>query len=349
MELTVRELNRATLARQLLLERRALPAMRAIERLCAVQAQWPSAPYVALWSRLRDFEREELTRARERRRVVRGTLMRVTIHLLSARDYLALAPVWRAKRREEYARQGGDVAAAEERTRAAVANGPRTHAELNAELGEAYSLRFGPLLPLAHVPPAGTWRYHGPTPLVEAERWLGKPFGDPRAGARLLVERYLAGYGPASQRDLIRFSGLRVKDVADALASLEPRLRRYTADDGRTLLDLPRLPLPTPGTPAPVRFLGRWDNAILGYDRRERILPAEYAERKIGLGGDQVFLVDGFVAGIWTVERAAASATLRLEPLAPLPRGARRDVEDEAASLLSWHEPEAGVHRVRWS
>ncbi len=346
--LTVRELNRATLARQLLLERRLLTTPRAIERLAAVQAQWSTAPYIALWSRVRDFRRDALTRALERRQVVRSTLMRVTLHMVSSRDYLALAPLWRARRRDELERLGVDAATAEAAAREALAGGPRTYTDLNAELGDVFSRRFGPVVPLAHLPPAGTWRHHGRNFLVDAEGWLGRPFGTPEAGAALLVERYLAAFGPASQQDLLRFSGLRRLDVRDALGTLEPRLRRFDDEDGRELLDLARAPLPPPDAPAPVRFLGRWDNAILGYDRRARILPDEYAGRQIGLAGDQVVLVDGFVAGIWTVERGRR-ATMRLEPLTALPRATRRTVEHEAAQLLRWHEPDADTHRVRWS
>jgi Winged helix DNA-binding domain len=347
--LTLRELNRATLARQLLLERKALSVPRALERLAAVQAQWPTAAYVALWSRVHGFRREALARALERRQVVRSTLMRTTIHMVSARDYLALAALWRARRREEFERQGGDFAAGEATAHAALADGRRTYTELNRELGEIFSTRFGPLVPLVHPPPAGMWRHRGRTPLADAERWLGTPLGEPSPGARLLVERYLAGYGPASRSDLLRFSGLRVRDVAAAIDELEPWLRRFRDEEGRTLLDLRRLPLPAASTPAPPRFLGRWDNAHLGYERRARILPDDYAARQIGRAGDQVFLADGFVAGIWIVERATTAAMLVLEPLTPLPRAVRRAVEDEAAALLRWHEPYADVHRVRWS
>ena len=346
---TVRELNRATLARQLLLERQALTVPRAIERVCALQAQWPTAPYVALWSRVRDFRRDALTRALERRTVIRSTLMRTTIHMLSRADYLALATLWQIRRRSQHERDGGDVEVDETAARLALAGGERTYADLNRELGEAFSRRFGPLVPLAHVPPAGTWRHHGRTQLVEAECWLGATFGDARAAATLLVERYLRGYGPASLGDLRRFSGLPTQDLASGLETLEPRLRRCRDEEGRLLLDLARLPRPGRDTTAPPRFLGRWDNLLIGYDRRARILPDEFSGRNIGHAGDQVVLVDGFVAAIWTVERAATAATLRLEPLTPLPRTARREVETEAETLLAWHEPESDRKRVRWS
>jgi len=347
--LSLRELNRATLVRQLLLERRPLSVTRALERLAAVQAQWPTAPYIALWSRVTDFRREALLRALERQQVIRSTLMRTTIHMVSRRDFLALGALWRERRREEFERHGGDIAAAEREARAALADGSRSYTQLNAEHGEIFSRRFGPLVPLVHTLPAGGWRHHGRTPLAEAEPWLGATFDEPGAGARLLVERYLAGYGPASRADLLRFAGLRVKDVQPALDALESRLRWFRDEEGRTLLDLVRSPLPRTDFAVPVRFLGRWDNALLGYERRARILPDEYAARQIGLAGDQVVLVDGFVAAVWVVERATRVATVVLEALSPLPPAARRAVEEEAGRLVRWHEPEAESHRLRWS
>jgi Winged helix DNA-binding domain len=342
-ELTLRELNRATLQRQLLLERRRLSVPAALERLCAVQAQEPTAPYVALWSRVAGFERDALTRAYERRRIVRATLMRITIHMLSRRDFLALAPVWKARRHEQL---GADAQGAEASILAVFASGAPTHAELRRAVGEAiyHGGNVSPR-PLVHVPPAGTWRFYGRVRLADAEAWLGGSLGDAEAGAKLLVRRYLAAFGPASRADLLRFSGLRVKDVEPGLEGL----KRVAADDGRELLDLPRAPLPPADTPAPVRFLGRWDNAHLGYDRRARILPDEFAELQIGHNGNQTFLVDGFVAGSWEVERAKSSATVVLTAFAPLPRASRREVEEEASALVRWHEPQADVHRVRWS
>jgi Winged helix DNA-binding domain len=342
-ELSLRELNRATLARQLLLERAKLRVPAALERLCAVQAQDPTAPYVALWSRVHGFQRESLTRAYESRRIVRATLMRVTIHMLSRRDFLALAPLWKARRHEQL---GSEAAAAEESVLAALADGAPTHAELRRAVGNAiYHGAFGSPRPVVHVPPAGAWRNYSRVRVVDAEAWLGAPLGDAAAGAKLLVRRYLTAFGPASRADLLRFSGLRVKDVAAGLDGL----RRFAGDDGRELLDVPRGPLPPADARAPVRFLGRWDNAHLGYDRRARILPDEFAGRQIGLQGSQTFLVDGFVAGSWEVERTSKAATLALTPFAPLPRSARREVEEEAAALVRWHARELGVHRVRWS
>lgn len=349
--LSSRELNRALLARQLLLERERVPVARAAERLCALQGQWSLSPYIGLWSRLAGFERDELTRAFEKRRVVKATLMRITLHVVSAGDFLALAPIWCAQRREEFTRAGLDPDAMEATLRAALSERPRTHSQLYTDLPELYTWRVRSLVPLVHVPPSGTWRYHGPTELTEAERWLGKPLGDVAKGAKLLVERYLSAFGPASQSDLLRFSGLRVKDVKPGLDALEPRLRRFRGEDGRVLLDLVGAPLPSGDTAAPVRFLPKWDSTILAYDRRERILPPEHAKTVIKKNGDVVptFLVDGRVAGQWDVERKKNASTLVLTPYAPVRGATKRELAEEGERLVHWHEPDADAHAVRWS
>jgi hypothetical protein len=350
-ELSLRELNRATLARQLLLERERLAVPEAVERLCALQGQWSPSPYIGLWSRLQGFERDELTRAFELKEVVKATLMRITLHVVSARDFLALASIWIAQRREEFARTGVDHGALETSLRAAFADGPRTHAELYEELPDVYAWRVRSLVPLVHIPPSGTWRYHGPTPLMECERWLGEPCGAPAAGAALLVERYLSAFGPASQADLLRFSGLRVKDVKPGLDALAPRLVQYRSHDGRILLDLEGAPLPDGDVPAPVRFLPKWDSTILAFDRRERILPPEYAKTTIRKNGDVVptFLVDGRVAGQWALERKKDASALVLTAYANMPRAAKAELAAEGERLLRWHEPDAATHAVRWS
>jgi hypothetical protein len=349
--LTVRDLNRATLARQLLLERERLAIPSAVERVCAIQGQWSLSPYIGLWSRLDGFERDELTRAFEKRQIVKATLMRITLHVVSARDFLALAGIWIEQRREEFLRTGQDPDALEAQLRTALAKEHKTHSDLYAELPDVYTWRVRSLVPLVHVPPSGTWRYHGPTHLTEGERWLGKAPGDAVRGAKRLVERYLTAFGPASQTDLLRFAGLRVKDVKPGLDALAARLVRFRSEDGRTLLDLEGLPLPDADTPAPVRFLPKWDSAILAYDRRARILPDEHAKTVIRKNGDVVptFLVDGRVAGQWAVERKRDVATLELTPYGRVPREAKRALAEEGERLLRWHEPDAGAHAVRWS
>ena len=334
--LSQRELNRATLARQLLLERARLPVARAAERLCAIQAQSAKAPYTGLWSRLEDFRREQLTRAYERKRVVRSTLFRVTMQLVSAADHPSFAAVMDARWHDEFANW---KLPAEEWSRRIVRlaeDGPFTYAAANAavpELPERYRWRVRCLTPLIHVPPAGTWGNHR-IHVTTAERWLGASEVEPRAAAALLIERYLAGYGPATKADLLRFAGLRAGDVNAGFEELEPRLIQFEAEDGRTLFDLRRAKRPSADTPAPVRFLPEWDHLILGFDERSRVLPPDVAPAVIKKNGDVLptFLVDGVVAGIWRYE----DGRVKTEPFAPLPRAARRELEEEGRRLAAF-------------
>jgi Winged helix DNA-binding domain len=331
--LTPEALNRATLARQLLLERTRLPVSRAVERLCAMQAQSVKAPYVGLWSRLERFEREQLSRAYERRQVVRATLFRVTIQLVSARDHAAFATLMHRRWRDEFANWKLPAAEWADRLHALAADGPFTYAEANSvvpELPERYRWRVRCLTPLVHVPPAGMW---GTTRVrvTTADRWLGHEPADPREAAALLVRRYLAGYGPASKADLLRFTGLRAKDVDAGFEVLERQLMQLEAVDGRTLLDLRRAPRPPADAPAPIRFLPEWDHLILGFDDRTRVLPPEYREAVIRANGDvyRTFLVDGMVAGTWRHD----GSKVKINAFAPLPRTLRRELEDEAGRL----------------
>ena len=334
--LSARELNRATLARQLLLERARLPVPRAIERLCAMQAQAPKAPYVGLWSRLEGFRRDQLTRAYERKRVVRSTLFRVTMQLVSAADHPSFAALMHARWRDEFANwklPADEWAARIERL---AEDGPFTYAAANAavpELPDRYRWRVRCLTPLVHVPPAGTWGNHRIN-VTTAERWLEASEVELRAAAALLIERYLAGYGPASKADLMRFSGLRAGDVNPGFEELEPRLVQFEAEDGRTLFDLRRAKRPTADTHAPVRFLPEWDHLILAFDERARVLPPDVAPVVIKKNGDVLptFLVDGVVAGLWGYK----DGKVKTEPFAPLPRAARRELEDEGRRLAAF-------------
>jgi Winged helix DNA-binding domain len=334
--LTLRELNRATLARQLLLERARLPASRAVERLCALQAQDARGPYIGLWSRLEAFEKEQLTRAYERRQVARATLFRVTIHLVSARDHAAFARVMQGRWSDEFANWKLPKDEFAKRIHKLAENGPFTHAEANAavpELPERYRWRVRCLTPLVHVPPAGTWGTVRVN-VTTAERWLGRPTLELAEAAEVLVRRYLAAYGPASREDVLRFAGLRVKDVQAGFERLEPRLVRFESEDERALYDLKRAPRPPADTPAPVRFLPMWDHVLLGYDDRARTLPPEYRAAVIKKNGDVLptFLVDGVVAGLWS----HADGKVTVEPFAPLPRTVRREVEDEGRRLAAF-------------
>ena len=309
---------------------------RAVERLCALQAQDPKAPYIGLWSRLEGFRKEQLTRAYERKQVVRGTLFRVTVQLVSAGDHPSFGAVMQRRWNDEFANWGlprDELAARIDRL---AEDGPFTFAEANRavpELPERYRWRVRCLMPLVHVPPAGTW---GTTRIraTTSAQWLGLPAPDPAEAAVFLVRRYLGAFGPASREDLLRFGGLRVKDVAAGFERLDSRLARFVSEDGRTLYDLKRAPRPPADTPVPIRFLPMWDHLLLGYDDRRRTLPAEYQPVVIRKNGDVLptFLVDGVVAGLWRFE----DGRVKTEPFAPLSRTVRRELDDEARRLAAF-------------
>ena len=338
--LSPRELNRATLARQLLLERARLPVGKALERVAGMQAQWAPAPYVGLWSRLTGFRRATLERAILRGDVVKPTVMRGTLHLVTARDY----PIFWAAFRDMLSWFGPEHLEHALRivpeVRELARNAPLTQKTaleyLEREHGHAgrdgrrvfQALRLH--AHLLHSPETALWTtrpqavygvYDEPKPV------------DVLAARTEIVRRYLAAFGPATRADLADWSGLRVADFAPALAALEP-LRRFRDENGRELLDLPRAPLPPAETPAPVRFLPKWDNVLLAFADRRRVISDEHRRQVIGKNGDvaATFLIDGFVAGIWRTE----AGRVRVEPFAPIPRAWRREMEDEAARLEAW-------------
>ena len=349
--LSRRELNRALLARQLLLRRARLSVPRAVERIGALQAQFPPSPYIALWSRLDGFRREQLARAIERRQVVKATLMRTTLHQVSARDYLAYAGLFRATRLAEMRRRAersdipADVARLTKKVLAHASTEPRSRPELLALL-DLPKLRIDDPRPwivwyllvseceLVHSPESSAWRHNtaggkfSPAPV-----WLGGSGADGEEAAEHLVRRYLAAFGPATRADVAQWTGLPLARLEPALARLE--LRRFRDERGRQLVDLPRAPLPPPETEAPVRFLPMWDSSLLAHDDRTRILPEEHRKTVIRRNGDvqPTFLVDGFVAGTWR----RIDSLVELEPFAPLSARARRELGREAAALAAFH------------
>lgn len=301
-----------------------------------MQAQSVKTPYVGLWSRLEGFRREQLTRAYEQRRVVRATLFRVTIQLVSARNHPAFAALTHRRWRDEFDNWGLPAEPLAARLQALAETGPFTYAEANQavpELPERLRWRVRCLTPLVHVPPAGIWG-NVRVRVTTAERWLDHRLPDPRDAATVLVRRYLSAYGPATKADLMRFAGLRVKDVSAGFEALEPQLVEFEAEDGRVLLDLRRAPRPLADTRAPVRFLPEWDQLILAYDERTRVLPAEVHSTVIRKNGDVLptFLVDGVIAGMWSFR----DGKVKLEPFAPLPRTVRRELNDEARRLAAF-------------
>jgi hypothetical protein len=344
--LTLRELNRALLARQLLLRRIRLSVPAVVERVGALQAQWPPSPYVGLWTRVDGFRADDLMRALTRRHVVKATLMRRTLHLVTARDYLAYGGIYRASLIRELERQcaalGDDVdlAAAGERLAELAAERPQKRPELLAQL-ELPRLRIQDRSPwlltygltayagLVNGPESSVWRSHtAGTTFVSARTWLGADGAAGDGAATQLVRGYLAAFGPASRADIAKWTGMARVVVDRGLAQLD--MRRLRDEHDRELYDLPRAPLPAPDVPAPARMLPRFDNLVLSHDDRRRVLPEEY--RSAVIQGGEVrpsFLVDGFVAGLWRLE----GGRVRIEPFAPLPRRARREVEDEARRL----------------
>ncbi len=343
--LSVRALNRALLARQLLLERSTLPLARALERLGGLQSQYAPSAYVGLWSRLLDFRREALTNALEQRRAVQATLMRTTIHVVSARDHPLFAAGIRDTRRAWWLRvqrhrlEGVDMAAVAELLRRRLADGPRRQAELVELLAAEGFPRIawsgaGLWLDMVRVPPSGTWERRRADLYGLADDWLGPSGATQAQGLEHLVRRYLGGFGPAPLNDVANWAGLTVTTLRPVVERL--RLRRLRDEDGRELLDLPRAPLPDAATPAPVRFLPTWDATLLAHARRTQILPEPYRPLVFDTKTPHsvpTFLVDGAVAGTWRHE----GGRVRVEPFERLAAPARREVDEEAERLAAFH------------
>jgi hypothetical protein len=337
--LTERDLNRALLARQMLLERAKTPIPKALERMGGLQAQYAPSMYIGLWSRLAGFEREQLTRALERGSVVQGTLMRATIHLVSKRDYWPFTVGIRRGQREWWLRTHGrgidarEIAANDRKVKRAFAGGTLSRPEIEKVLGQ----RLGPSgvwVELVRVPPSGTWERPRADLYALAEDWVGPETVTPEEGIEHLVRRYLQGFGPATRNEIADWVGLKVTAIAPALERLE--LRRFLNEEGKELLDLPRAPLPDPDTPAPVRFLPVWDATLLVHARRTGILPEKYRPRVFNTKTPHsvnTFLVDGQVAGIWRYERSC----IKLEPFGRLSKTARAELNEEGERLAAFH------------
>jgi Winged helix DNA-binding domain len=341
--LTERQLNRAILARQLLLERSQLAIPKVLERMAGLQAQYAPSMYLGLWTRLDGVHRQDVTRTLERRTTAQGTLLRCTIHLVSAADYWPFVLAVRAARRSWWLRtrrnqiSAGAMAAAAAQLRDHLdANGSVSRKELETLIGKDKLEGIGLWLDLVRVPPSGTWERRRADQFSAAEDWLGPPAPelDVDGATDHLVRRYLTGFGPASVAEIASWSGLKTAAVADSVARLSTGT--FRAENGDTLRDLPGAPRPDPDTPAPVRFLAVWDAMLLVHARRKGLLTEEHRARIFTSKNPQschTFLVDGAVAGSWRYE----DGRIELAPFVPLTARTRRELEDEAERLAAFY------------
>jgi hypothetical protein len=345
-----RTLNRTLLARQGLLRPLEMTTPEAIEHLVGLQAQVPVDPFISLRARLRDFDPLEIDALISERRAVRANLLRGTIHLVTAADALRMRGAIQGVLARSFASsafskrlEGMDVPELLAAAAALLEERPRTTAELGAALAErwpdrdkdsmAYAVRY--LVPLIHVPPRGLWLRSAATRLTTMRQWLGP---EPEAMTLdELVVRYLRAFGPATAADIRTWSWLTgLRAVIDRL---RPQLTSYRDEGGRELLDVSDGPFAEPDTPAPIFFLGEYDNVFLSHAERSRITGdqawgAAYARRR-------AFFVDGFLAGSWQVGQTGSTATLRLDPVVTIQPTATEALLAAAESMLAFLTPSA--------
>jgi hypothetical protein len=342
--LSARALNRALLHRQSLLERSTGSLTDVLEQVGGLQTQYAPAGYIGLWSRLDGFERPMLTRALEQRRAIQATLMRATIHIVSARDYWPMLAGIRRINREWYSRAdpeigATDMAAIAIAVRDALADGPLRMAELVKRV-EALGVppraaaRSGLWVDMVRVPPSGTWERRRADLYGLADQWLAPLEVAEDEGIELLIRRYLGAFGPAPLKAIGTWMGFNVGQLQHVVQRME--LRTLHDEAGKPLLDLPDAPLPDPDTPAPVRFLAVWDALLLVHARRTEVLPEAYRSQIFNTRTPHsfnTFLVDGQVAGTWRFE----AGEVQLTPFRTLTAAERRELDDEAQRLATFH------------
>ena len=358
--LSTRRLNRALLARQMLLERRKAPALDAIQQLVGLQAQLPRPPFVGLWTRLQKFDRAELLKLARERKVVRATALRGTLHLMTVPDFLflrpALADTLIAGAGSIVGKQlaGVDLAAAYETGRRFFEKGAVSlddfRATIEGEYGKArvravaYAVRMG--VPLVTVPVDTAWGWSPAAGFTLAESWLGRTVPERSSALDQVVLRYLAAFGPATPADAQTWSGIR--GLKETFLRLRSRLVVFQDENKRELFDLPDAPRPPEDVAAPIRFLPEFDNVLLSHDDRTRIM-SDTARKRVISKNLQVagtFLIDGFVAGTWKLVEKKKSAGVVLAPFKALPRALRGDVDAEAVMLAQFLAPECATHAV---
>ncbi len=364
--LSRRALNRATLERQLLLSRSALPVLDAIEHLVGLQAQIPLNPYTALWSRVEKFRPESLSSLLLQRQVVRTVVMRATIHLVTADDCLRLRPLLQPVLDAELARhpeygpalRGIDTSPVLEFARKLLAERPATGTELRAAMAErfpgldaaalAYACRNR--LPLVQVPPRGVWGQAGQVRSTTVAAWLGRAL-DERPSLDDVVLRYLGAFGPALVADVATWS--RLTGFKEVVERLRPRLRTFRDEQGRELFDLPGAPRPDPDTPAPPRFLPEYDNVLLSHADRSRFISSETRDRPAAVRGPNhgSVLHDGVVIGVWRLDGDVdvGTSTLVVSPVERLTKRAESAIAAEGRRLLRFLAADADGHDVRFA
>lgn len=360
--LSLRALNRATLERQMLLRRRRMPMLDAIERLVGLQAQTPHSWYHGLWARLEGFQPERLAELLIERQVIRIALMRSTIHLVTARDCLWLRPltqpVIERSTKGSFGRHwvGLDTEAVVAAGRALVEERPCAFSEIGKLLAERWPDRNPAALaqiiraraPLVQVPPRGVWGKSGTAAHTTVEAWLGRPLAT-NPSLEEMILRYLAAFGPATVKDIQAWSGLtRLNEVIKGLHS---RIITFRDEHGRELFDLPDAPRPDPDIPAPPRFLYDYDNLLLSHADRSRFITVEYHKQGFTMDGPMpcIVLVDGFTNATWKISRSRNAATLTIKPFTRLSRKDTAALTEEGARLLAFAAADADAHDIQFT
>ncbi len=342
----------------MLLERESVSVSEGVERLFGVQAQEPRPPFVGLWTRLTAFSIDNLHAALRDRQIVRATMMRGTLHLVTSTDFLEFRAVLQPMLTQGMRVLGERAAGLELENVIPVAReflrgGPRTFEEVRARLLEVfplindralgYAVRLN--LPLVMLPTSDRWAYPSVAAFTLAETWIGQPLA--RGGStESLIHRYLSAFGPATAADVQTWSGLA--GLTSTLRSMRSQLQVFRDDRGRELFDANDAPRPDADVPAPVRFLPEFDNLLLAHADRTRVIAEEHRAMVVtkNLRVHATFLVDGFVAGIWRIERKKSSATLRITPFRSITEQVKNELSSEGERMLRFVEAnatEAGI------
>jgi hypothetical protein len=360
MTMSLRALNRATLDRQLLLERSSMPVLGAIEHLAGLQSQTTHTWYHGLWSRLTSFKARELSDLLENRAVVRMVLMRSTIHVVTAEDALAWRPlvnvVIERSMSGNFGKNIADLPRADliAAGRELLDEQPMMFSQLGRRMAERWpdhdpdslAQAVRAFVPLVQIPPRGLWGRSGQALHSTVETWLGASVtSTPSIDAMVL--RYLGAFGPATVKDAQNWSGLT--KLAEVFDRLRPELVTFTDENGRELFDLPSAPRPAEDTPAPPRFLYDYDNLLLSHHDRSRFVTDSYRAQKFDADGfmPKILLLDGFTAAHWNAEKTRTQAVLTVYPFRKLLKKEITALSKEGAELLNFHAPDCAAHEIR--